>query len=128
MAEVGAGRTQGPYAAKQAKRLGLGHILCGCILLVMDLFRLISRGEPTFGIFSSVACFLSGGFAIGGAASKTRCLIVATMVTTGHPLYNHYPSFPAGPQHHICNHRWYPHTHSNCGHFWSRQTQKRLLV
>ena len=125
MAEVGAGHARGTYATKQAKSLGLGHIICGCIVLVMDLFNLLIGDGPTFGIFSSVAWFLSGGFAIGGAASKTRCLIVATMVSFRLLLY--HLSFPAGPQHHICHHRWHPHTHSNCGHFWT-QIQTRVLV
>ena len=86
MAEVGGGRAvrAGPYASTQAKWLGLGHVLCGCIVLGVDLFRLLSGDEPTFGIFASVAWFLSGGLAIGGAASKTRCLIVATMVRFYH--------------------------------------------
>ena len=117
MTEVGAGTARGPYASKQAKSLGIGHILCGCLVLVMDLLNLLSGEEPTFGIFASVAWFLSGGFAIGGAASKTRCLVVATMVSFSHLLYHHHPSFLAGPQHHICHHCWHPHTHSNCGHF-----------
>merc|ERR1711936_643444 len=82
MTEINTGAVggAGPYDAKQAKRLGMGHILCGCIVLVFDLVRLLSGDEPTFGIFASVSWLLSGGFAIGGAASKTRCMVLATMV------------------------------------------------
>merc|ERR1711936_896300 len=82
MAEINTGPVggAGPYDAKQAKRLGMGHILSGCRVLVMDLIRLLSGEEPTFGIFASVSWFLSGGFAIGGAASKTHCMVLATMV------------------------------------------------
>ena len=76
MAEVGAGMA----ANKQAKWLGLGHVLCGCIVLGVNLFMLLNGDETTFGIFASVAWFLSGGFAMGGVARKTRCMIVATMV------------------------------------------------
>ena len=79
MTEVTASGSK-PYAARHAKWVGMGHIIFGCIVLVMDLFRLLRGDEPTFGIFTSVSWFLSGGFAIGGAINKTRCMILATMV------------------------------------------------
>ena len=69
-----------PYAAKPAKWLGLAHILCGCIVLAMDMYFLLNGDEPTFGIFASVAWFLSGGFGLGGAVSRTGCMVLATMV------------------------------------------------
>ena len=69
-----------PYAAKHAKWVGLVHIIFGCIVLIMDLVRLLHGDEPSFAIFASVSWFLSGGFAIGGAINKTRCMILATMV------------------------------------------------
>ena len=80
MAEVRPSSSR-PYAAKHAKYLGLGHIIFGVIVLVMDLIRLLHGDEPTFGIAASVSWFLSGGFSIGGAVNKTRCMIVATMVS-----------------------------------------------
>ena len=70
-----------PYAAKHAKWVGLVHIIFGCIVLIMDLVRLLHGDEPTFGIFASVSWSISGGFAIGGAINKTRCMILATMVS-----------------------------------------------
>ena len=80
MAEVRPSSSR-PYAVKHAKYLGLGHIIFGVIILVMDLIRLLHGDEPTFGIAASVSWFLSGGFSIGGAVNKTRCMIVATMVS-----------------------------------------------
>ena len=79
MAEDSA-RESKPYAAQNAKWLGIAHIVFGVIVLLMDLIRLLNGDEPSFGIFASVTWFLSGGFAIGGAMNKTRCMIVATMV------------------------------------------------
>ena len=79
MTEVNSNGAQ-PYAANHAKWAGLVQIICGCIVLVMDLFKLLHGGSPSFGIFASVSWFLSGGFAIGGAVNKTRCMILATMV------------------------------------------------
>ena len=70
-----------PYAAKHAKWVGSGHISFGCIVLMMDLVRLLHGNEPTFGIFASVSWCISGGFTIGGAINKTRCMILATMVS-----------------------------------------------
>ena len=69
-----------PYDSKRAKWLGVVHIVSGCLLLAMDLFFLLQGDSPTFGIFASVAWFLSGGFALGGAVSRTRCMVLATMV------------------------------------------------
>ena len=74
-------RSGRPYAAKPAKWLGLAHILCGSIVLAIDMFFLLNGEEPTFGIFASVAWFLSGGFGVGGAVSRTRCMVLATMVS-----------------------------------------------
>ena len=71
-----------PYAAKPAKWLGLAHILCGSIVLAIDMFFLLHGDEQTFGIFASVVWILSGGFGVGGAVSRTRCMVVATMVSS----------------------------------------------
>ena len=52
--------------------LGIGHILCGSVALLIDLAKLLMAGDPTFALFASVPWFVSGGFAIGGAVTKTR--------------------------------------------------------
>ena len=40
--------------------------------LLIDLAKLLMAGDPTFALFASVPWFVSGGFAIGGAVTKTR--------------------------------------------------------
>ena len=37
--------------------------------------------QPSYAIAASVAWFLSGGFAMAGAITRTRCMVVATMVS-----------------------------------------------
>jgi len=69
-----------PYAANKARWLGIGHILCGTIALLIDLAKLLLAGDPTFALFAAVPWFVSGGFAIGGAVTKTRCMVVTTLV------------------------------------------------
>jgi len=69
-----------PYAANRAKRLGLSHIICGCVTFLIDTIKMVIFLEPSYAIAASVAWFLSGGFAMAGAITKTRCMVVATMV------------------------------------------------
>merc|ERR1711974_80965 len=69
-----------PYAADRAKWLGLSHIICGTVTFIIDTIKMIASNEPSYAIAASVAWFLSGGFAMAGAVTKTRCMVVATMV------------------------------------------------
>merc|ERR1712172_374796 len=69
-----------PYAADRAKWLGLSHIIRGCVTFIIATFKLVASLEPSYAIAASVAWFLSGGFAMAGAITRTRCMVVATMV------------------------------------------------
>ena len=69
--------------SKTATVLGILHILCG----VITLFCGILIGLDNYGFFlvisgtlTSIFSFISGGLAIGGAQSGSKCLVVATMV------------------------------------------------
>jgi len=69
-----------PYAADKARWLGIGHIISATVALLIDLAKLLVAGDPTFALFAAVPWFVSGGFAIGGAVTKTRCMVVTTLV------------------------------------------------
>ena len=43
--------------------------------------KLLCCGDPTFGIAAAITWFVSGGFAMGGAVTRTRCMVVATLVS-----------------------------------------------
>ena len=61
--------------------LGAAHIFCGIITLCCGVdVKDSNRGMMSFGIWSSVFFFISGGLAIGGAQSGKKCLVVATLV------------------------------------------------
>ena len=69
--------------SKTATVLGILHILCG----VITLYCGILIGLDNYGFFlvisgtlTSIFSFISGGLAIGGAQSGSKCLVVATMV------------------------------------------------
>jgi len=69
------------YNIKAATALGVIHIICGLIALGSDISGMV-HGNMTLatGIWTSVFFFISGGLAIGGARSGSKCLVVATMV------------------------------------------------
>ena len=59
-----------------------GYLLRGIFAELWDVLQLFLPEifQPSYAIAASVAWFLSGGFAMAGAITKTRCMIVATMV------------------------------------------------
>lgn len=69
------------YNIKAATALGVIHIICGLIALGSDIAGIVNGHNAfTTGIWTSVFFFISGGLAIGGARSRNKCLVVATMV------------------------------------------------
>ena len=66
---------------RAATILGAAHIFCGIITLCCGVdVKDSNRGMMSFGIWSSVFFFITGGLAIGGAQSGKKCLVVATLV------------------------------------------------
>merc|ERR1712210_209644 len=78
----GANIVEGPgqihnYATKYATALGIVHIVCGVVnMLVVYLVSLLA-GTPhvASGILPSVLFFASGSVAIQGACQRSRCLV-----------------------------------------------------
>jgi hypothetical protein len=72
------------YATKAATILGSLHLLCGLLTLVFILvYGLYEDKLVAILMFvgPEILCFfISGGLAIGGARSGTRCLVMATFV------------------------------------------------
>jgi len=69
------------YNIKAATALGIVHIVCGFIALGSDIAGMVTDNFAfATGIWTSIFFFVSGGLAIGGARSGSKCLVVATMV------------------------------------------------
>jgi len=69
------------YNIKAATALGIVHIVCGFIALGSDIAGMVTDNFAfATGIWTSIFFFVSGGLAIGGARSGSKCLVVATLV------------------------------------------------
>ena len=69
------------YNVKAATVLGVVHIICGIIALGADIGQQVDEWAfHGLGIGTSVIFFVSGGLAIGGAQSRNKNLVIATMV------------------------------------------------
>jgi len=69
------------YNIKAATALGIVHIVCGFIALGSDIAGMVTSNFAfATGIWTSIFFFVSGGLAIGGARSGSKCLVVATLV------------------------------------------------
>ena len=71
------------YAARTAAVLGGLLVLGGLAVLIADIVGILHGLAPiATGIWTSVFFIVSGGLAIGGARSGSKCLVVATLVMT----------------------------------------------
>merc|ERR1712226_1544539 len=70
------------YAATAAMVIGVVHLLCGVGALVGNIIGILHGANIPVGagILGAIFFFVSGSFAIVGAKTKRKCLVVATLV------------------------------------------------